>query len=140
MRPLSGDLRVRFGRALDRGLSARAAARLLEVSAATGVRWAQAWRATGAIEPGKVGGHMRPLLEGERDWLVARIERDRDATLHELLAMLREERGVVVSCDTLWRYLKRCGKTFKKRRSSPRSRIGPMWRAGAPAGSGSSAG
>jgi transposase len=140
MRPLSGDLRVRFGRALDRGLSARAAARLLEVSAATGVRWAQVWRATGAIEPGKVGGHMRPLLEGERDWLVARIERDRDATLHELLAMLREERGVVVSCDTLWRYLKRCGKTFKKRRSSPRSRIGPMWRAGVPAGSGSSAG
>jgi transposase len=140
MRPLSGDLRVRFGRALDRGLSARAAARLLEVSAATGVRWAQAWRATGAIEPGKVGGHMRPLLEGERDWLVARIERDRDATLHELLAMLREERGVVVSCDTLWRYLKRCGKTFKKRRSSPRSRIGPMWCAGVPAGSGSSAG
>jgi putative transposase len=83
---------------------------------------------------------MRPLLEGERDWLVARIERDRDATLHELLAMLREERGVVVSCDTLWRYLKRCGKTFKKRRSSPRSRIGRMWRAGVPAGSGSSAG
>jgi hypothetical protein len=36
MRPLSGDLRIRFGRALDRGLSARGAARLLEVSAATG--------------------------------------------------------------------------------------------------------
>jgi transposase len=80
------------------------------------------------------------LLEGERAWLVARIERDKDATLHELLAMLREERGVVVSCDTLWRYLRRCGKTFKKRRSLPRSRIGPMLRAGAPAGSGSSAG
>lgn len=140
MRPLSDDLRVRFGRALDRGLSARAAARLLEVSAATGVRWAQLWRTTGAIEPGKVGGHRRPLLESERDWLVARIERDKDLTLHALLAMLREERGVVVSCDTLWRYLKRCGKTFKKRRSSPRSRTGPMSRVGAPAGSGSSAG
>ena len=140
MRPLSGDLRVRFGRALDRGLSARAAARLLELSAATGVRWAQAWRATGAIEPGKVGGHMRPLLDGERDWLLARIERDKDATLHELLAMLREERDVVVSCDTLWRYLRRCGKTFKKRRSSPRSKTGPMLHADVPAGSGSSAG
>jgi len=140
MRPLSGDLRVRFGRALDRGLSARAAARLLELSAATGVRWAQAWRATGAIEPGKVGGHRRPLLDGERDWLLARIERDKDATLYALLAMLREERGVVVSCDTLWRYLRRCGKTFKKRRSSPRSKTGPMLRADVPAGSGSSAG
>jgi transposase len=54
--------------------------------------------------------------------------------------MLREERGVTVSCDTLWRYLKRCGKTFKKRRSSPVSRIGPMSRAAAPAGSPSSGG
>jgi putative transposase len=121
-------------------MSARGAARLLEVSAATGVRWAQAWRTRGSIEPGKVGGHMRPLLESERDWLVARIERDKDTTLHELLAMLREERGVVVSCDTLWRYLRRCGKTFKKRRSLPRSKIGPTLRAGAPAGSGSNLG
>jgi transposase len=140
MRPLSGDLRVRFCRALDRGMSARAAARLLAVSAATGVRWAQAWRTPGTIEPGKVGGHMRPLLEGEREWLLARIEQKKDATLHELLALLREERGVVVSCDTLWRYLRRCGKTFKKRRSSPRSKTGPTLCVGAPAGSGSSAG
>ena len=140
MRPLSGDLRIRFCRALDRGVSARGAAALLEVSAATGVRWAKAWRTTGSIEPGKVGGHMRPLLESEREWLLARIERDKDLTLHALLAMLREERGVEVCCDTLWRFLKRCGKTFKKRRSSPRSRIGPTSPAAAPAGAGSSAG
>ena len=140
MRPLSQDLRIRFCRALDRGLSARAAARSLEVSPATGVRWAKAWRTRGPIEPGKVGGHMRPLLESERDWLLARIEQKKDLTLHELLGQLREERGVVVCCDTLWRYLKRCGKTFKKRRSSPRSRTGPMLPAAAPAGSGSSAG
>lgn len=139
MRPLSGDLRVRFCRALDRGLSARAAARLFEVSAATGVRWAKAWRTTGSVEPGKVSGHMRPLLEGERAWLLARIEQDKDATLHELLAMLRAERGVVVSCDTLWRYLRRLGKTFKKRRSSPRSRTARTSPAAVPAGSGSSA-
>jgi len=140
MRPLSRDLRVRFCRALDRGLSARAAARLLEVSAATGVRWAQAWRTKGSVEPGKVGGHKRPLLESEREWLLARIEQKQDLTLHELLAELRDERGVVVCCDTLWRYLRRCGKTFKKRRSSPRSRTAPMSPAAASAGSGSSGG
>jgi len=112
---------------------------MLEVSAATGVRWAQAWRTRGSIEPGKVGGHMRPLLESERDWLLARIEQKKDLTLHELLAELRDERGVVVCCDTLWRFLKRCGKTFKKRRSSPRSRTGPMSCAAAIAGTGSSA-
>lgn len=107
------DLRERFGRALDRGSSARAAADLFEVSPATGVRWAQAWRRTGAIEAGKVGGHKRCKLEPEREWLLVRIT-EKDVTLHELRAMLREERGVVVACDTLWRYLKRLGKTSKK--------------------------
>lgn len=140
MRPLSQDLRVRFCRALDRGLSARAAARMLEVSPATGVRWAQSWRKRGSVEPGKVGGHMRPLLAGEREWLLARIEQKKDLTLHELLAELREERGVEVCCDTLWRFLRRCGKTFKKRRSLPKNRIGPTSSAAAPAGAGSSAG
>lgn len=113
---------------------------MLEVSPATGVRWAKAWRTTGSVEPGKVGGHLRPLLEGEREWLLARIEQKKDLTLHALLAELRDERGVVVCCDTLWRYLKRCGKTFKKRRSSPRSRTAPMSSAAAPAGAGSSSG
>ena len=140
MRPLSGDLRVRFGRALDRGMSARAAARMLEVSAATGVRWAQAWRSTGLIEPGKVGGHRRYFLEDERDWLVAGIERTKDLTLHELLAELREERGVVVCCDTLWRFLRRHDKTYKKRRSSRRSKSGPTSSAAAAAGTGFNAG
>lgn len=134
MRPLSRDLRERFGRALDRGLSARAAAVLFEVSAATGVRWAQAWRRTGSIEPGKVGGHKRCKLDPEREWLLERIAAQ-DVTLHELLAMLREERGVVVSCDTLWRYLKRLGKSFKKRRFSPKSRIGRTLPGAVPAGS-----
>lgn len=134
MRPLSEDLRVRFGRALGRGMSARAASRLFEISAATGVRWAQAWRTTGLIKPGKVGGHMRPRLERERDWLLARIEVKKDLTLHELLAELRDVRGVIVSCDTLWRFLRRHDKTYKKRHSLRKSRSGPMSSAAATAG------
>jgi transposase len=113
---------------------------MLEVSAATGVRWAQAWRATGTIKPGKVGGHRRSLLENERAWLLGRIEQKKDLTLHELLAELREGRGVVVCCDTLWRFLRRHDKTYKKRRSSRRSKTGPMSSAAATAGAGSSAG
>ena len=87
-----------------------------------------------------MGGHLRPLLEAERDWLLARIEQKKDLTLHELLAALREERGVVVCCDTLWRFMGRLGKTFKKRRSSRRNRTVPMSPGAAPAGAGSSAG
>ncbi|MCJ2189285.1 IS630 family transposase [Novosphingobium sp. 2638] len=98
-------------------MSSRAAGRVVGVSASTAVKWAQRRRATGSVAAGKVGGGKPVVLEAERDWLLARIEQKKDLTLHELLAELREERGVVVCCDTLWRFLKRCGKSFKKRRS-----------------------
>ncbi len=87
-----------------------------------------------------MGGHKRPLLEDEREWLLARLEQKKDLTLHELLAELREQREVVVCCDTLWRFLKRCDKTFKKRRSLPKSKTGPTSCAAASAGTGFSAG
>lgn len=140
MRPYSSDLRALFCRYLDDGMSSRAAGRVVGVSASTAVRWAQRRRATGSVAASKVGGGKPVVLEAERDWLVARIEQKKDLTLHELLAELRDERGAAVCCDTLWRFLKRCGKTFKKRRSSPRSKTGPTLSAAAIAGTGSSAG
>jgi transposase len=112
----------------------------LEVSAATSVRWAQRWRAAGSLAPGKVGGHRRPILDSEREWLLARHARKKDITLHALLAELAAERGVIVSCDTLWRFLRANGITFKKRRSIPRSRTGPTLPADASAGGRSSSG
>jgi transposase len=140
MRPYSADLRGLFCRYLDEGMSSRAAGRVVGVSASTAVKWAQRRRATGSVAASKVGGGKPVVLEAERDWLVMRIEQKKDLTLHELLAELRAERGVVVCCDTLWRFLKRCGKTFKKRRSLRMSRTGPMSSAAAIAGTGSSAG
>lgn len=138
MRPYSEDLRDRFCRLLDRGLSARAAGRHLEVSAATSVRWAQRWREAGTAAPGKVGGHCRPKLESEREWLLLRHAGKKDITLHALLAALEAERGVVVSCDTLWRFLRANGITFKKRRFSPRNRTDRISLAGGNAGGRSS--
>lgn len=140
MRPYSGDLRALFCRYLDEGMSARSAGQVVGVSASTAVKWAQRRRTTGSVAANKIGGGKPVLLEAERDWLVARIEQKKDLTLHELLAQLRNERDVVVCCDTLWRFVKRCGKTFKKRRFSPRSKTGPMSSAVVPAGAGSSAG
>ena len=139
-RAYSEDLRERFCRALARGMSARAAARHLEVSESTGVKWAQQWRVTGKASARPMGGRKPVVLAGERDWLLARLERQCDPTLADLVTALHEERGIMVCRDTLWRFLKSCGKSFKKRRSSPRSRIGQMSSAAAPAGSGSSAG
>src|SRR5690606_10891927 len=74
-RAYSEDLRERFCRALDRGMSARGAARQLEVSASTGVKWAQRWRATGTLSAKPMGGRRPLVLESERDWLLARLER-----------------------------------------------------------------
>ena len=124
MTPYSQDLRGLFCRLMDRGMSARGAARHVEVSESVGVKWAQRRRATGKLEPGKMGGHRRPKLEGERDWLLELVGRERDLTLHAILARLADERGMTVSCDTLWRFLRGCGITFKKRHSTRRSRIG----------------
>lgn len=140
MRPYSSDLRERFCRALDRGLSARAAARLFEVSPSTGVKWAQHRRRIGHLSPKAMGGRRPVVLESEREWLLARLERKCDPTLADLVAALREERGVVVCRDTLWRFLKRCGKSFKKRHSSPASKTARTLPAAAPAGSPSSGG
>jgi transposase len=121
-------------------MSARAAARQLEVSASTGVKWAQRRHATGTLSAKPMGGRRPVVLEGERDWLLARLERHCDPTVADLVAALREERGIEVCRDTLWRFLKRCGKSFKKRRSLPRNRAGRTSSDAATAGSGSSAG
>jgi transposase len=87
-----------------------------------------------------MGGRRPVVLEGERDWLLARLERQCDPTVADLVAALREERGIEVCRDTLWRFLKRCGKSFKKRHSLPRSKTVRTSSAAVPAGSGSSAG
>jgi transposase len=44
---------------------------------------------------------------------LGRLAEKPDLTLHALLAELRE-RGVTVSCDTLWRFLRAAGISFKK--------------------------
>src|SRR5271157_4848579 len=48
-------------------------------------------------------------LEAERDWLLARLDQKPDLTLHAL-----RERGVCVSWDRLWHFLKRQEISFKK--------------------------
>jgi putative transposase len=59
-------------------------------------------------------------LDGERDWLLGRMEEKPDLTLHALLGELRD-RGVRVSCDTLWQFLRAAGISFKKNRVRQRA-------------------
>jgi len=119
-RAYSLDLRERVVAAVAGGTPCRAAADLFDVSVASVVKWSQRARTTGSAAAKPMGGKRPFLLESERDWLLGRLQEKPDLTLHALLAELAG-RGVVVSCDTLWRFLKREGISFKKNRIRKRA-------------------
>lgn len=122
VRPYSTDLRERVVEAVEEGASRRETAMRFGVSAATAVRWADRHRQTGSVAPGKVGGHRKPVLLSEREWLHARLAAEPDLTLRALLAELHE-RDVKVSYGALWLFLEREGLSFKKK--PVRQRAGP---------------
>ena len=114
------DLRERVVAAVGDGQSCRQVPALFRVSVASVVKWAQLARSTGSPAPRPVGGRRGCKLDGDRDWLLGRLAEKRDLTLHSLLAALRD-RGVTVSCDTLWRFLREAGISFKKNRVRQRA-------------------
>jgi transposase len=127
-RAYSLDLRERVVAMVDDGEAVRTVASAFDVSVSSVVKWAQRARATGSAAAKAMGGKRPFLLAQQRDWLVGRLEEKPDLTLHALLDELRR-RGTVVSCDTLWRFLRREEITFKK--NLVRRRAGPSGR-GAP--------
>jgi transposase len=121
MRPYSIDLRERVVASMSGGRSARATAALFGVSVASVVKWSQRKRRTGNVAPGKIGGHRKPVLLPERDWLHARIAAEPDLTLRALLAELHD-RGVKASYGALWLFLEREGLSFKNVWPAPSAR------------------
>ncbi len=119
-RPYSIDLRERVVASVEAGRSCRKTARLFGVSVASVVKWSQRQRRTGSVAPGKMGGHRRPLLLAEREWLLARLAEQPDLTLRALLAELGR-RGTKVSYGALWLFLQRQGLSFKKNRARQRA-------------------
>jgi transposase len=120
-RAYSIDLRERVVADMMSGSSARAAAGRFGVSVATAVRWAQRYRRTGGVAPGKLGGHRKPILLPEREWLLGRIAAEPDLTLRGLLAELHD-RDVRASYGALWKFLNREGLSFKKNAVRQRAR------------------
>lgn len=120
--PLSPDIRRRFAALIEAGSSARAAARRLLISPASGVRLAAKVRAGESLEPEKCG---RPEGGGKlgpyQDFLVERVEQDPDITLMELRGALIDAEGVTVGAPAICRMLGRLGFTYKKRRWSQMS-------------------
>ncbi len=112
-RPYSNDLRERVVLAFAAGESCRAVASRFGVSVSSVVKWSQRYRATGSVSPGRMGGHRRRVLEEHRDFIIEQIKRTPHLTLHGLKDILAT-RGVVVSHQAVWRFLKREGLSFKK--------------------------
>ena len=58
------------------------------------VKWSQRLRATGSVAAKPMGGRRPYALEGERDWLLARVGEAPDLTLRALAAELAA-RGIL---------------------------------------------
>jgi len=120
VRPLSNDLRERVVAAVAGGESCRSVARRFGVAVSSAVKWSSRLRATGSVAPAKMGGYRKPTLEPHRDFIVERIARTSHLTLHGLKDELAA-RGVKVSHNAVWLFLRREGLTFKKNSVRPRA-------------------
>jgi transposase len=112
-RPLSNDLRERVVAAVTRGESCRSIRVRFKVAVSSVVKWSQRRRATGSVAPGKMAGHRKSVLDAHRAFIVERIAQ----TPHLTLRGLKDElaaRGVTVSHNAVWLFLRREGLSFKK--------------------------
>jgi len=119
-KPYSPDLRERVIAALNSGQSCRSVADTFGLSISCVVKWSQRFRLTGSTAALQMGGHRPQLLAGHRDFLLARLAQEPHVTLRGLQGELAE-RGVVVSYGTLWNFIHREGKSFKKKRTGVRA-------------------
>jgi transposase len=113
------DLRRRAARYCLKHGSGKTA-ETFSIGRATAVRWADKLRKTGDVAIGKVGGHVRPVLEAHEEWLRDRIGSESHVSLRRLQAELNA-RGVVVGYGAVRRTVHRLGLSFKKKPARRRS-------------------
>ena len=73
----------------------------------------QRHRATGSVKPSPRGGARKPALDAHRDFLIERISQAPHLTLHGLKDELAA-RGITVSHNAVWLFMRREGLSFKK--------------------------
>ena len=81
-KPLSEDLRIRVVRAVEGGMSRRAAAERFGISPASAVRFVKEWRESGATRAKPLGGDQRSQrIEEHREAIMSAIEAKPDHDL-----------------------------------------------------------
>ena len=120
-------LRARFQEYIGEGLSGRAAATRLKVSAATGVRWLRRLREQGDLTPHAQGRPKgRGKLAPHRVFLEELVAQDGDITLPELAGALKAGTGVIAHSASIGRFLGKLGYTYKKSRWLPPNGSAPV--------------
>jgi len=117
-RAYSDDLRERVVGAVASGESCRVVASRFGVAVSSVVKWSQRYRRTGSVSPDRMGGHRPRVLEPYRDFIAERVRQEPHLTLHRLKDELAA-RGVNVSHNTVWTFLRREGLRFKKNAVRP---------------------
>jgi len=120
----SEDLRGRVLAAVDGGLAARSAACVFRVSVSYIYKALIRRRRTGEVSASSGRGHRPRKLTGEQEVALAgHIAAHPDITLATMQSWLLSAHGVRLSNGAMWSAVERLGLSFKKRRSTPPSRI-----------------
>ena len=113
-KPYPMEMRQRAVRFVKAGESRHAVAKRLGVSVSCVVKWLLRHDVTGSVKPGQVGGHRPRKIVGEyRDWVLGEIAAGGNVTLQGLADGLAG-RGLKVDYRTMWNFVHREGKSFKK--------------------------
>ena len=130
----STDLRSRVLAAIDGGGSAKAVARLFQVSVSYIYKALARRDATGETEARPQRNQQTLKLVEHHAAIAAEVARRPDATLEELRAWLLANHQVAASLGLMHKTLVRLGLTLKKSRGGPRSRTGPTSPSSGPPG------
>lgn len=115
-RPYSMDMRNRCVAAVEGGQSCHSVAARFGVGVSSVIRWVQLYRQTGSAKPGQMGGHRPYVLEEHSAFITGQLQQTPHMSMEQLRSLLAA-RGVEVSHDTVWRFVRRQGLRFKKNAS-----------------------
>ena len=105
-KPLSNDLRKRLIKAVESGMSARAAGRKLDIAESTATGIVKDWRDRDSYEPLPTGGWRRSVLEEETTFIEQMVSEHSDWSEAELNTHLRQERSIEVHDTTVGRFIR----------------------------------
>ena len=125
----STDLRERVLEAIEEGMSKAHAHRTFHISRSTINHWFALRERTGGLTPPPHRSRRTRQLEGQEFESFA--HRNRHATLGEMAAVWRQEKGVSLSVMSFSRALSEIGWTRKKRVGVSKSAMKPSVRPGA---------